>query len=171
MDYTITDDHNAASGVVHGSVNVLSSYDISASTLTGSQTMLGGGDDHLRIDVAMPHALDLGAGNNTVALERSNGSFGHTEANYLANVQHLDTTGFGTNTVTLDINDVLHMTDGGHHLAVVGDAADSVTLNNDGSGHHWQLTDTHGGSNFYTWSDPTHAAVVEISTLMHQTAN
>jgi VCBS repeat-containing protein len=171
MDYTITDDQHATSSVIHGSVTVQSSYDISASMLTGAQTMLGAGDDHLRLDAALGHAVDMGAGNNTVAIETNNGSFGHSQANLLTDVQHVDTTGFGTNAVTLDINDVLHVTDGGHHLAIVGDAADSVTLNNDGSGHHWQLTDTHGGSNFYTWSDPAHAAVVEVSTLLHQTAN
>jgi VCBS repeat-containing protein len=171
MDYTITDDQHATSVVAHGTVNVLSSYDISASTLGGSQTMLGAGDDHLRLDASLGHAVDMGGGNNTVAIETTNGSFGHTQASLLSDVQHIDTTGFGTNTVTLNITDVLHVTDGTHHLAVVGDAADSVILNNDGSGHHWQLTDTHGGSNFYTWSDPAHAAVVEISTLMHQTAN
>jgi len=171
LDYTVTDDQHATSTVAEGTITVHSSYDISASTLTGSQTALGSGDDHLHLDTALTHKVDMGSGDNTVSLEQNNASFDHSQSQYLQNVDHLATTNFGTNTVNLSVNDVLDMTDGGHHLTIVGDTADTVKLTGDGSGNHWAQTGSHDGFNVYTWSDPNHAAVVEISQMMHQTVS
>jgi VCBS repeat-containing protein len=171
LDYTVTDDQHATSSIGEGTITVHSSYDISASTLAPGQTSLGSGDDHLHLDTGLSHILNMGDGDNTVSLEQNNGNFTHNQAQYLQNVDHVDTTGFGTNTVKLSISDVLDMTDGGNHLTIVGDNADTVKLTGDGSSNHWQQISSHDGFNVYTWSDPSHHAVVEISNMMHQTAS
>jgi ABC-type Zn uptake system ZnuABC Zn-binding protein ZnuA len=76
----------------------------------------------------------------------------------------------GSNTIGLTIHDVLDMTDGGYHLTIVGESADAVKLTGDDSSHHWQQTGSHDGFNVYTWSDPNHAAVVEIGQMMQRSA-
>lgn len=171
LDYTVTDDQHATSSVGEGTITVQSSYDISASTLGAYQTSLGSGDDHLHLDTSLTHSLNMGTGDNTVSFEQNNGNFGHSQAQYLQNVDHIDTTGFGNNTVSLSIDDILDMTDGGKHLTIIGDQNDTVQLTGNGSSNHWEQTGSHDGFNVYTWSDSTHQAVVEISHLMQQTSH
>ncbi|HWU00151.1 MAG TPA: cadherin-like domain-containing protein, partial [Terriglobales bacterium] len=170
LDYTVTDDQHAVSNTAHGAVNIQSSYEVWASQLAPSQNTLGSGDDILHLDSKLTGKFDMGSGDDTVHFEINNGTFNHQTAPNLQNVEHIDTTGYGTNTVSLSISDVLNMTDGGHFLSIVGDKADSVNLTGDNSANHWQQTGSHDGFNVYTWSDPNHAAVVEISQIMHQSA-
>jgi|GEM_PF-6131431 len=170
LDYTVTDDQHVTSNTAHGTVDIQSSYEVWASQLAPNQNTLGSGDDILHLDGKLTGKFDMGSGDDTVHFEINNGAFNHQAAPNLQNVEHIDTTGYGTNTVSLSINDVLNMTDGGHFLTIVGDKADTVNLTGDNSANHWQQTGSHDGFNVYTWSDPNHAAVVEISQIMHQSA-
>ncbi|HVI91416.1 MAG TPA: hypothetical protein VM659_24180, partial [Dongiaceae bacterium] len=168
LDYTVTDDQHTVSNTAHGTVDIQSSYEVWASQLAPNQNSLGSGDDILHLDHKLTGLFDMGSGDDTVKYEVNNGTFNHQTAPNLQNVEHIDTTGYGTNTVSLSISDVLNMTDGDHFLTIVGDKSDTVNLTGDNSSHQWQQTGSHDGFNVYTWSDPTHAVTVEISQLMHQ---
>src|SRR5260221_46787 len=168
LDYTVTDDQHATSIAGLSTIDVHTDYDVWASKLAPNENSLGGGNDHLHLDAKLTGKFDMGDGDDTVSYEINNGTFNHQAAPNLQNVEHIDTTGFGTNLVSLSVHDVLDMTDGGHHLTIVGDSTDTVHLTGDNSSHQWQQTGSHDGFNVYTWSDPGHAAVVEISQIMHQ---
>ncbi|HVJ31777.1 MAG TPA: Ig-like domain-containing protein [Terriglobia bacterium] len=170
LDYAVTDDQHAVSNTAHGTINIQSSYEVWVSQLAPNQKATGSGDDILHLDAKLTGKFDMGAGDDTVHYEINNGTLNHQMASNLQNAEHIDTTGHGNNTVSLSINDVLNMTDGDHFLTIIGDKSDTVNLTGDNSSHQWQQAGSHDGFNVYTWSDPNHAAVVEISQIMHQTA-
>jgi hypothetical protein len=109
----------------------------------------------------------MGDGHDTVHLARQDMAFGHNEAVQVHDAETLDATGYGANNVALSINDVLDITDADNRLTVVGDKGDTVTLSGDGSGNHWSVVSTDANFTTYAWSDPAHAAVVEISNQLN----
>jgi hypothetical protein len=59
------------------------------------------------------------------------------------------------------------MTDGDHHLTILGQKGDSLTLTGDGT-HSWTPTDQGADFTTYTYNDGVHQAVVEVSNQMAQ---
>jgi hypothetical protein len=108
----------------------------------------------------------MGDGNDTVHVAMQNSGFGHNDAVKLSDVEAIDTTGYGTNKVSLSIHDVLNMTDGDNHLTIVGDKGDSVTLTSNGN-NHWTAVESNGQFTTYAYSDPSMQAVVEISNQLN----
>jgi hypothetical protein len=58
------------------------------------------------------------------------------------------------------------MTDSDHHLTIVGEKGDTVTLTNSGS-NHWTVAETTAEFTTYVYNDPSHQAVVEISNQLN----
>ncbi|MGH6894919.1 MAG: hypothetical protein ACREEP_21950, partial [Dongiaceae bacterium] len=110
--------------------------------------------------------IHMGDGYDTVHPATQNLSFGHHEATKLSDVEAIDTTGYGVNQVSLSINDVLDMMDGDHHLTIIGDPGDVVTLTGHGFHNNWTIVDSNTQFTTYAWSDSTHQAVVEISNQL-----
>ncbi|WP_374652782.1 DUF4114 domain-containing protein [Dongia sp.] len=122
-------------------------------------------DDLLHLDVQeIGQYHDLGAGHDTVQLGQDNMSFGHGHARMLDNVEVIDARGAGHNDISISIDDVLDMTEGNHHLTILGQKGDSLTLTGDG----WTATDHGDDFTTYTFNDGVHQAVVEVSNQMAQ---
>jgi hypothetical protein len=142
----------------------------------------GGGDDILYLDkhagfVASDKTIDLGAGFNTVQVGLNNVGFSSADSSHVKNVDEVNLTGFGANTVSLKASDVISMTDSSHTLRFDGDSGDKVNISGDGAGPgHWtQSADVNiNGTNYhqFEWHNDasnTVAALVQINE--HLTAN
>ena len=169
LHYSVTDSSGAHSNIGDAHVELTTSYDISASQLAG-RTQLGAGDDTLHLNQAMTTNLDAGSGYDTVKLEQTNLSFGHNEAAKLHNIEAIDTTGFGKNAVTLSADDVLNMADSNHHLTVVGNTGDSLSLVGDGT-HHWHVTGADASFTTVAFDDGVHQAVIVVSNELSLTVS
>lgn len=167
ISYQVTDAEGLASNVSTADVNVTSSYEISVSELN-SLGHLGSGDDILHFNASMSKSLDLGTGHDTVHLVTKDMGFGTTESHKLSNVEVIDARDAGNNKVSLSANDVLDLTDSNHHLTILGQKGDSLTLTGDGT-HHWTATDHGTDFTTYTYNDGVHQAIVEVSNQMAQT--
>lgn len=167
ISYQVTDAEGVSSNISVADVHVSSTYEISVSELN-SLTHLGSGDDTLHLNATMTKALDLGAGQDTVHLVTNNMGFGTTDSHKLANVEVIDARDAGNNKIAISAADVLDMTDGDHHLTILGNKGDSLTLTGDGA-HHWTATDHTTDFTTYTYNDGVHQAVVEVSNQMAQT--
>jgi len=167
ITYQVTDAEGVASNVSTADVHVSTSFEISSSELNNLH-QLGSGDDTLYLKKDFSTAVDMGEGTDTVHLQHGNMSFGSAEAKLLDNVEVVDATGAGNNKVSLSANDVIDLTDGDHHLTILGQKGDSLTLTGDGT-HNW--TATAHGTDFttYTYNDGVHQAIVEVSNQMQQT--
>jgi hypothetical protein len=166
IDYTVTDSGGLTSTPATADIGVGTNYEISSSQLGNGQTALGSGDDLLHIDTSNSKHVDMGDGYDTAHLASQGMSFGHNDAVKLNNVEAIDTTGYGANNVSLSINDVLNMTDNDHHLTVIGEKGDTVTLTNNGN-DHWTVVDQNAQFTTYAYSDPAHQAIVEISNQLN----
>jgi hypothetical protein len=167
ISYQVTDADGLASNVSVADVHVTSSYEISVSELNGL-AQLGSGDDTLHLNQALGKAIDFGAGHDTVHLAQPNTGFGATEAKLLDNVEVIDAQGAGSNKVAISIADVLDMTDGDHHLTILGEKGDSLVLTGDGA-HHWTIADQGADFTTYAYNDGVNQAMVEVSNQMAQT--
>lgn len=167
ITYQVTDAEGLTSHVSTADVHVTASFEISSTELNNIH-QLGSGDDILYLKKDFNTAVDMGDGMDTVHLQHGNMSFGSTEAKLLDNVEIVDARGAGNNKVSLSANDVLDLTDGDHHLTVLGQKGDSLTLTGDGT-HHWTATDHGADFTTYTYNDGVHQAVVEVSNQMQQT--
>jgi hypothetical protein len=133
---------------------------------TVANTVDAGTDDVLHLNIQeIGQYHDLGAGHDTVQLGHGNMSFGHNDARMLDNIEVIDAKGAGHNDISISIDDVLDMTDGDHHLTILGKQGDSLTLTGDG----WSATDHGADFTTYTFNDGVHQAVVEVSNQMAQT--
>jgi hypothetical protein len=133
---------------------------------TAAGTVDAGADDVLHLNIQeIGQYHDLGAGQDTVQLGHGNMSFGHNDATMLDNIEVIDAKGAGHNDISISIDDVLDMTDGDHHLTILGKQGDSLTLTGDG----WSATDHGADFTTYTFNDGVHQAVVEVSNQMAQT--
>jgi hypothetical protein len=166
IDYSVKDSGGSTSNISIADITVNSHSELYTSQLGKGQTTLGAGDDVVHIDTKSFSPIDMGDGNDTVHLAQQNRSFDHHDAVKLSGVETIDTTGYGTNNVSLSISDVLNMTDGDHHLTIIGDKGDVVTLTGNGN-DHWTVADTNAQFTTYVYSDPSHHAVVEISNQLN----
>lgn len=167
ITYQVTDAEGLTSNISAADVHVTSSYEISSTELN-SLHHLGSGDDTLYLKKDFNTALDMGEGTDTVHLQHGNMTFGSPEAKLLDNVEVVDATGAGNNKVAISAADVLDMTDGDHHLTILGQKGDSLTLTGDGV-HTWTATDHGADFTTYTYNDGVHQAIVEVSNQMQQT--
>jgi VCBS repeat-containing protein len=167
ISYQVTDAEGLTSNVSTADVHVTASFEISSSELNNLHH-LGSGDDILYLKKDFNTAVDMGEGTDTVHLQHGNMSFGSAEAKLLDNVEIVDAKGAGNNKVTLSANDVLDLTDGDHHLTILGQKGDTVTLTGDGT-HHWSATAHDADFTTYTYNDGVHQAIVEVSNQMQQT--
>lgn len=167
ISYQVTDAEGMTSNVSAADVHVTSSYEISSTELN-SLHHLGSGDDTLYLKKDFNTALDMGGGTDTVHLQHGNMAFGSPEAKLLDNVEMIDASGAGNNKVAISAADVLDMTDGDHHLTILGQKGDSLTLTGDG-GHTWTVTDHGADFTTYSYDDGVHQAIVEVSNQMAQT--
>ncbi len=147
---------------------------------SGTTELWGSANDTLKLDqhfTGSDGKLDMGAGDNTLQVGAAGFNITNTDTSHLANVDHIDMTGFGINTTMLKAADVVSMTDSSHILRFDGDAGDTVTLTGDGAGHpgHWTAgADTNiGGANYhqYEWhhdATNTVSAVVQINEHLTQ---
>jgi hypothetical protein len=132
---------------------------------TAADAINAGTDDVLHLNVReIGQYHDLGAGHDTVQLGHGNMSFGHNDARMLDNIEVIDAKGAGHNDIAVSIEDVLDMTDGDHHLTILGKQGDSLTL----TGNGWTATDHGADFTTYTFNDGVHQAVVEVSNQMAQ---
>ena len=166
IDYTVTDSGGLTSTVSTADIGVANSYEISSSQLASGANTLGAGNDLLHVNTSSLGSTNMGDGYDTVHLAKQGMSFGHNEAVKLENVEAIDTTGYGSNNVSLSINDVLNMTDGDNRLTIVGESGDSVTLTANGS-NHWTVVESNAQFTTYAYSDPSMQAVVEISNQLN----
>jgi VCBS repeat-containing protein len=167
ISYQVTDAEGMTSNASTADVHVTASFEISSSELNNLH-QLGSGDDILYLKKDFNTAVDMGAGTDTVHLQHGNMSFGSAEAKLLDNVEIVDAKGAGNNKVTLSADDVLDLTDGDHHLTILGQKGDTVTLTGDGT-HHWSATAHDADFTTYTYNDGVHQAIVEVSNQMQQT--
>ncbi|HZF35194.1 MAG TPA: Ig-like domain-containing protein [Candidatus Angelobacter sp.] len=95
----------------------------------GSDRLLGGDDNDSLVWSASDSAIDGGAGVDTLI---SNGGDINLSAapGVATNIERVDLTGGGANTLTLSAQDVLDSTGGSNTLAVLGDGTDSVVAGN-----------------------------------------
>ena len=169
LSYQVTDAEGDRSNVSVADVHVTTSYEISVSELK-NLAHLGSGDDTLHINPAMTKAIDFGVGHDSAHFAQSNMDFGSADAKMLKNVEVLDAQGAGANKVAISFNDVLDMTDGDHHLTVLGEKGDSITLSGDGT-HHWSVVGHDADFTTYSYNDGVHQAVVDVSNQMAQTVS
>lgn len=169
VHYAVTDAGGAHSNIGDAQIQLTASYDISASQL-GGRTALGAGDDTLHLNQTMSSHLDLGSGYDTVKFEQANMGFGHADAAKLQNVEAIDASGYGKNVVTLSIDDVLTMSDSKHHLTVVGNTGDSLTLVGDGTSH-WQVTGSDAAFTTVAFDNGVHQAVIVVSNELSLTVS
>jgi uncharacterized protein YaiE (UPF0345 family) len=166
IDYTVTDSGGLTSTVSSADIGVSNSYEISSSQLAAGPNTLGSGDDLLHVNGGSIAETDMGDGYDTVHLARNGASFGHDEAVKLANVEAIDASGHGANTVSLSIDDVLNMTDEDNRLTIIGEQGDSVMLTATGS-NSWTVVASNAQFTTYAYSDPAMQVVVEISNQLN----
>jgi hypothetical protein len=88
----------------------------------------GSGNDHIVLGSAAFTDIDGGAGTDTLQLTGAGLSLDLTSlaGSHVKNIEHIDITGSGNNTLTLNVHDVLDIPDTEHTLLVTGDAGDTV---------------------------------------------
>lgn len=90
----------------------------------------GGGDDTLKISDANFQFLDGGSGEDSLMLDANNlnidfGSIGNAR---IENLEIIDARGVGSNSINLELADLLVMTDSNNMLTVLGDATDTLSI-------------------------------------------
>ncbi|HVI89839.1 MAG TPA: DUF4114 domain-containing protein [Dongiaceae bacterium] len=108
----------------------------------GHDVTWGAGNDTLMLDqhfAGNDGKLDMGKGDNTLSVAAIDLNITSSDASHVTNVDHIDMTGFGTNTTTLDAADLVSVLGSAHDtLKFDGDSGDKVTLTGDGAGPgHW----------------------------------
>ncbi|HVJ36137.1 MAG TPA: DUF4114 domain-containing protein [Terriglobia bacterium] len=160
IKYTVTDSAGHAATTT-ASVEVTTQHTESLSTETeakhpgtallhdggnpGHDVTWGSGDDTLYLDqhfAATDGKLDMGAGDNTLAVGVNGIGITNADTSHLENLNHIDMTGYnggGGNATTLSFQDVISATGSEHELTITGDSVDSVNLAGDGNATdaHW----------------------------------
>lgn len=154
LKYTVTDSagHTGSSSA---SVDVVTQHadDLSTETAAnhpganllhdganaGHDVIWGAGNDTLMLDqhfAANDGNLDMGKGDNTLSVAATGLDITASDTAHVTNVDHIDMTGSGTNTTTLNAADVISLLGSSHDtLRFDGDAGhDAVNLNGDGAG-------------------------------------
>jgi hypothetical protein len=127
----------------------------------GADVLLGGaGGDTIRISSLAFQRIDGGSGTDTVALEGAGITLDLTAipATRLREIERIDITGTGNNTLTLSALSVLNLSSTSNTLRVLGNAGDSVVFTDGG----WVQGVPSG--RYITWTNG--AARVEIPTAV-----
>jgi hypothetical protein len=127
----------------------------------------GRSDDFIDLSAAQFFRIDGGSGTDTVRLTGTGVTLdlGLVTGQALRNVEIVDLTGVGPNTLVLDRFDVLNMIGLGHALLVLGDADDAVQA--DLSGGTWAATSVMDG--VVWWSDGVSAFGVAEAVIVDVT--
>jgi hypothetical protein len=141
-------------------------------TTAGHNVNWGAGDDTLFLDqhfTSTDGKLDMGKGDNTLTIEVNNMNITSADASHLANVDHIDMTGRGTNATTLNATDILSMTGDGNTLKIDGDSTDSVKLDG-ATGGQWSAVSSGvpAGYHEYQWTGGGHTLTVLINDHITQ---
>ncbi len=103
------------------------------------------------------------SGEDTIQLRFNESVDGTDLGNYARNIESIDLTGMGTNTIVdLGVQDVLDMTDGNNKLTIGGDAGDSVAL----TGGEWSAGSVNGNYTLYTGTLGNDTVVLEVQTAL-----
>ncbi len=126
----------------------------------------GAGDDTIAIATLDFHRVDGGAGTDTLRLDGADLNLDLTSmaGTRIQNVERIDITGSGNNTLTLSVHDVLDLSDSSNTLLVKGDAGDSV---HQGAGWTAGGTTVVGSDTYqvYTAGQATLLVDTDISTV------
>jgi hypothetical protein len=140
----------------------------------GADTIYGGtGDDTITFDAAdtIDAGSDAGGADiDTLILGAGTSiTFDAGVIAKLANVEQIDLTQNGNHTLeTLSINDLIDITDSDNELTILGDAADTVNIEN-GDGGNWVLTETSGGFAVYDLTGDANALTLKVDEdISHQ---
>jgi|GEM_PF-959838 len=116
----------------------------------GADTISGGkGDDTIVLD-ENDTSIDGGAGDDTLMISHDVLDFSTIADGTISNVEKLDLNDSDAQSVSLNLDDVLDMTDGNNTLEVTGGAGDEVTFEGvQGPGADW----THAGGGLFTHSN------------------
>jgi len=113
-----------------------------------ADSLYGGDGNDLIIYDSVDKVVDGGAGIDTLRFAASGQTLDLTVTNpslVLSNIDVIDLTGTGNNTLKIDLNKLLSVTDNGS-LYVDGNAGDVVQVTDTG----WQLQGSAGGYNHYS---------------------
>jgi Ca2+-binding RTX toxin-like protein len=115
----------------------------------------GGGDDVLAISDANFASLDGGLGIDTLRLDAALSlDFSSVDNIKLQSIERIDLTADGGNSqVTMNLTDVLNLSENSNVLSVFGDTGDVVNLSNTSNGQSgsWSFTNT-GGVDSYVFN-------------------
>lgn len=128
----------------------------------GVDVLIGGqGDDALSIADATFRQIDGGSGQDTLTLDGSGITldFTNIKNTKVTDIERIDLTGSGNNSLTLNANDLLDMTDSDHTLTVLGNSGDSVSANLSGSG----FSNSGSSGGFTTYSNGVATLIVQDS--------
>lgn len=142
----------------------------------GHNVTWGAGDDTLFLDqhfTSTDGKLDMGAGDNTLAVAGNNMNVTSADLSHLTNLDHIDLTGHGTNVATLNGEDLLSAEGSSHIVKIDGDSADQVNLGGNTADGHWTTgADVAiGGETYhqYTWTATGGGSVtVQVDEHLHQ---
>lgn len=157
VSVSVTDIDHLTSNIAHATFDVVKNDIVSSSLLsaTGAND-LGRGDDTVYLSDHLNgiQHINGNTGEDTIHVgvtdmkldnDPSNADF--LDFSKLKNFEKLDMTGYGKNTTTLSVEDVLNMTDNNHLLKIFGDGSnttstpDKVFLQNDATGTWHQDAD------------------------------
>jgi len=130
-DYISTsggNDHIINSGTVGSWMNLGDGNDVYLGTggSISGQLLLGSGDDTIHTDNINFSDLDGGADEDSFVLEGSGLNFDLSQITMM-NMEIVDITGLGNNSLSLSLQDVLDTTDTNNQIIIKGDTGDSVT--------------------------------------------
>ncbi len=103
----------------------------------GVDTLIGGaGDDRLGIGDSGFQRVDGGSGLDNLVLETTDMDLDLTMIanNRVEGIETIDMTGAGSNTLTLELSDILDTSDSTDPLTILGDASDAVVADLSGQG-------------------------------------
>ncbi len=136
----------------------------------GADTINAGeGDDTIVFDAA--DTVDGGAGFDTLAMtEAINIDFGSI-ASKINNIENINLSNNGADTIKLSASDVLEMTDGNNTLHITttdAPGSDTLELNTEGADAEWSVEGTENGvTTFASNDDPT--VTLEVDDTIHIT--
>ena len=126
------------------------------------------GDDTITVSDTAFARIDGGSGDDTLILDGSGLTLDLTAIadSDLVEIETIDITGSGNNTLTLDVLEVLNSSNTSNTLTVIGNAGDSVNF---GPGWTWHVTPS-GTQQRFTQGAATLMVSAEVTTSSHDQA-